>query len=140
MQELQNIANFDAGGTGNFTGSTNLSSAQNSFLTGEITTVSTVADQSQQCHRRRMAMPITRCRMPQTQQTSMATLYSGFISNIQDTNMAAGRHPAVAEPDALQAALQVTVDAQPVDAAELSAGRAPPAKPLFIAVPAAARL
>ena len=39
----------------------------------------------------------------------MNTLYTGFISNIQDTNMADGGHPIVPEPDrSLQAALQVT--------------------------------
>ena len=51
MQELQDIAQFDQGANGNFTGSTNLSGAQNSFLTGEITSGHERGQQSQQRHR-----------------------------------------------------------------------------------------
>ena len=42
------------------------------------------------------------------QQTSMNTLYSGFISNIQDTNMAQAATQLSLNQTALQAALQVT--------------------------------
>src|ERR1700733_5599821 len=43
MQELQNIAQFDQGANGNFTGSADLSGTQSSFLTGEMTAVTNVA-------------------------------------------------------------------------------------------------
>src|SRR5215469_14238203 len=43
MQELQSIAQFDAGSGGNFTGSTNLSQAQNTYLTNQIAATTTVA-------------------------------------------------------------------------------------------------
>ena len=44
----------------------------------------------------------------QTQQSTMATLYSGFISNIQDTNMAQAATQLSLDQTQLQAALQVT--------------------------------
>ena len=43
-----------------------------------------------------------------TQQTAMNTQYSGFISNIQDTNMAQAATQLSLNQTALQAALQVT--------------------------------
>ena len=42
------------------------------------------------------------------QQSDMKTLYSGFISNIQDTNMADAATQLQLNQTALQAALQVT--------------------------------
>jgi flagellar hook-associated protein 3 FlgL len=44
----------------------------------------------------------------QTQQSTMATLYTGFISNIQDTNMAQAATQLSLDQTQLQAALQVT--------------------------------
>ena len=44
----------------------------------------------------------------QTQQTSMNTLYKGFVSNIQDTNMADAATQLSLNQTQLQAALQVT--------------------------------
>ena len=43
-----------------------------------------------------------------TQQTAMNTQYKGFISNIQDTNMAQAATQLSLDQTALQAALQVT--------------------------------
>ncbi|MBV9548046.1 MAG: hypothetical protein JO256_00050, partial [Alphaproteobacteria bacterium] len=43
MQTLKDIATFDAGGSGNFDSSTNLSGVQNNFLTGQIAAADTVA-------------------------------------------------------------------------------------------------
>ena len=78
--------------------------------------------QSQQRHRRRMAMSPISSDDAQTQQSSMATLYSGFVSNIQDTNMAQAATQLSLNQTQLQAALAGHVQAQQVYAAELSAG------------------
>ena len=43
-----------------------------------------------------------------SQQSSMSTLYSGFVSNIQDTDMATAATQLSLNQTALQAALQVT--------------------------------
>ncbi len=44
MQALSDIAQFDSGPNGNFAATPNLTSAQNTFLSGEITTSATVSD------------------------------------------------------------------------------------------------
>ena len=43
MQALKDIANFDAGPSGNFNAATSLTSAQNTFLTNAIAQATTVA-------------------------------------------------------------------------------------------------
>ena len=115
------IAQFDAGGSGNFTGSHQPVQAQNNFLTGAIAAANTVANNLNTATAANgyVSNQLTDA---QTQQTSMATLYKGFISNIQDTNMAQAATQLSLNQTQLQAALQVTVHAQPVVAAELSAG------------------
>ena len=50
----------------------------------------------------------TRLQNAATQQSAMSTLYSGFIGNIQDTNMAQAATQLSLDQTALQAALQVT--------------------------------
>ena len=107
MQTIQDIANFDAGGTGNFTGSTSLSQAQNSFLTGEISSINSVATNVNNV----MASnggAYNQLQSAASQQSDMSTLYSGFISNIQDTNLADAATQLQLNQTALQAALQVT--------------------------------
>ncbi len=107
MQALKDIASFDAGGTGNFSGTANLTSAQNSFLTGEISSVTTVSGGINSASAAN-GYVYNRLQDAQTQQSSMGTLYSGFISNIQDTNMAQAATQLSLNQTALQAALQVT--------------------------------
>ncbi len=107
MQELQNIAQFDQGANGNFTGSINLSGTQNSFLTGEITSVSTAARNLNNATAQN-GDNYSALQNAQTQQSTMATLYTGFISNIQDTNMAQAATQLSLDQTQLQAALQVT--------------------------------
>jgi flagellar hook-associated protein 3 FlgL len=107
MQELQNIAQFDQGANGNFTGSTNLSGTQNSFLTGEMTSVTNVASNLNNATAQN-GDNFSALTNAQTQQTTMATLYSGFISNIHDTNMAQAATQLSLDQTQLQAALQVT--------------------------------
>ena len=107
MQELQNIAQFDQGANGNFTGSTNLSGTQSSFLTGEMPAVTTVASNLNNATAQN-GDNFSALTNAQTQQSTMATLYSGFISNIHDTNMAQAATQLSLDQTQLQAALQVT--------------------------------
>jgi len=105
MQALQSIAQFNAGGSGNF--ATSLSQAQSTFLTGAITTATTV-DSDLNAQVASNGFVANRLTDAQTQQTSMTTLYKGFVSNIQDTNMADAATQLSLNQTQLQAALQVT--------------------------------
>ena len=107
MQELQSIAQFDAGGSGNFSGSGNLNQAQNTFLTNQIAATNTVATNLNTATAQN-GYVYTALTNAQSQQTSLNTLYSGFISNIQDTNMANAATQLSLNQTALQAALQMT--------------------------------
>ena len=107
MRELQNIAQYDQSANGNFSGSTKLSGTQNSFLTGEMTAVSTVASNLNNATAQN-GDNFSALTNAQTQQSTMATLYTGFISNIQDTNMAQAATQLSLDQTQLQAALQVT--------------------------------
>ncbi|HVW74014.1 MAG TPA: flagellin [Rhizomicrobium sp.] len=107
MQELQSLAQFDAGANGNLNSATSLSSAQNSYLSGAISTADTVANNlnSATAANGYVANQLTDA---QSQQASMTTLYKGFASNIQDTNMAQAATQLSLNQTQLQAALQVT--------------------------------
>lgn len=107
MQELQSIAQFDAGGSGNFSGSGNLTQAQNTYLTNQIAATNTVATNLNTATAQN-GYVFTALTNAQNQQTSLNTLYSGFISNIQDTNMATAATQLSLNQTALQAALQMT--------------------------------
>jgi len=107
MQELQSIAQFDAGSSGNFSGSGNLSQAQNTYLTNQIAATNTVATNLNTATAQN-GYVYTALTNAQSQQTSLKTLYSGFISNIQDTNMATAATQLSLNQTALQAALQMT--------------------------------
>jgi flagellar hook-associated protein 3 FlgL len=107
MQSLKDIATFDAGGSGNFSGSTNLSQAQNTFLTGEIPTLGTV-DTNLNNVTAQNGFAYNQLQNATTQQGTLSTLYAGFVSNLQDTNMADAATQLSLNQTALQAALQVT--------------------------------
>ena len=107
MQALKDIANFDAGGTGNFNAATSLSAAQNTFLTNAITQTTTVGSDLNAAAATNGYVS-NRLTDSQTQQTSMNTLYNSFVSNIQDTNMAEAATQLSLNQTQLQAALQVT--------------------------------
>ena len=107
MQALKDIATFDATPAGNFDASTNLSGAQASFLTGQITATDTVA-QGLVAVTARNGNIFKQLEAVQEQQTSMKTLYAGFIDKIQNTNMAEAATQLSLNQTALQAALQVT--------------------------------
>jgi flagellar hook-associated protein 3 FlgL len=107
MQSLKDIAAFDAGSGGNFSNSSSLSAAQNSFLTGQIASVTAVASgiNTATAQNGDVYNQLTNA---SSQQAAMNTLYSGFVSNIQDTNMADAATQLSLNQTALQAALQVT--------------------------------
>jgi flagellar hook-associated protein 3 FlgL len=107
MQSLKDIAGFDAGGTGNFSGSTNLSQAQNTFLSAQITSLGTMSA-GLNTTTARNGNVYNQLQNATKQQSSMSTLYKGFVSNIQDTDMATAATQLSLNQTALQAALQVT--------------------------------
>jgi flagellar hook-associated protein 3 FlgL len=107
MQELQSLAQFDQGPSGDLSDATSLSSAQTSFLNGAIPTASGVADNLNTATAAN-GYVANQLSDAQTQQSSMDTLYQGFISNIQDTNMADAATQLSLDQTQLQAALQVT--------------------------------
>jgi flagellar hook-associated protein 3 FlgL len=107
MQSLKDIATFDAGGTGNFSGSLNLSQAQNTFLSGEIPTLGTVGVNLNNVTAQN-GFAYNQLQNATSQQGALSTLYSGFVSNLQDTNIADAATQLSLNQTALQAALQVT--------------------------------
>ena len=107
MQALKDIATFDAGGSGNFTGSSSLSAPQNTFLAGQISSLSGVATTLNNVTAANGGI-YNQLKSAADQQKDMTTLYSGFISDIQDTNLADAATQLQLNQTALQAALQVT--------------------------------
>jgi flagellar hook-associated protein 3 FlgL len=107
MQALADISNFDAGASGNLDNASGLSAAQNTFLTNAIAQVTTV-NGGINAAAATNGYVSNRLTDAQTQQTSMDTLYKGFVSNIQDTNMADAATQLSLNQTQLQAALQVT--------------------------------
>jgi flagellar hook-associated protein 3 FlgL len=107
MQALQSLAQLDAGATGNLDNASSLSSAQNTYLTGAIASTTTVTNNLNAATATNGYVS-NRLTDAGTQQTSMNTLYKGFISNIQDTNMADAATQLSLNQTQLQAALQVT--------------------------------
>jgi flagellar hook-associated protein 3 FlgL len=107
MQTLKDIAAFDAGGSGNFNAATSLSAAQNTFLTNAIAQTAT-ASTNLNAASAANGYVSNRLTDAQTQQASMTTLYKGFVSDVQDTNMAEAATRLSLNQTQLQAALQVT--------------------------------
>ena len=107
MQALKDIATFDAGAGGNFNAASNLTSAQNTFLTNAIAQTTTV-NIGLNAATAANGYVSNRLTDAQTQQSSMNTLYKGFVSDIQDTNMAEAATRLSLNQTQLQAALQVT--------------------------------
>jgi flagellar hook-associated protein 3 FlgL len=107
MQSLSDLAQFDSGSTGNFSGTQNLTSAQNTYLTGAIASTATVNSDLNTVVSQN-GYVYNRLTDAQTQQASMDTLYKGFVSNIQDTNLAQAATQLSLNQTQLQAALGVT--------------------------------
>jgi len=105
LQSLKDVADFNAGPNGNF-GST-VTTAQSTFLSGAIasatnaaTSVNTAAAANGDVYNQLQDASST--------QTSMSTLYQGFVSDIQDVDMGTAVTNLNQNQVALQAALQVT--------------------------------
>jgi flagellar hook-associated protein 3 FlgL len=107
FQALRDIANFDAGAGGNLNAATTLSSAQGNFLASSLTTLTTVSS-NLNASVAANGYVSNRLTDSQDQQTSMQTLYKGFVSNIQDTNMADAATQLSLNQTQLQASLAVT--------------------------------
>ena len=107
MQALKDIADFDASGPGNFNAASSLTSAQTNFLTGAITQANGVSA-NLNATTAANGYVYNRLTDAQDQQASTTTLYKGFISDIQDTNMAQAATQLSLNQTQLQAALQVT--------------------------------
>jgi flagellar hook-associated protein 3 FlgL len=107
MQALKDIADFNAGGTGNFNAATSLSAAQNTFLSNTIAQVTT-ASTNLNATTASNGYVSNRLTDAQSQQDSLNTVYKKFTSDIQDTNMAEAATRLSLNQTQLQAALQVT--------------------------------
>jgi flagellar hook-associated protein 3 FlgL len=107
MQALKDIADFDAGGGGNFNAASTLSAAQNTFLSNAIAQV-TAASTNLNATTASNGYVSNRLTDAQSQQDSLNTVYKKFTSDIQDTNMAEAATRLSLNQTQLQAALQVT--------------------------------
>jgi flagellar hook-associated protein 3 FlgL len=105
MQTLKDIASFDAGPTGGFSGT--LISSQSNFLSQEMP----VADDAATGLNLSAAANgdvYKRLTEASDQQTALSTLYKGFVSNLEDADMPTAVSQLNQNQTALQAALQVT--------------------------------
>ncbi|HEX4271971.1 MAG TPA: flagellin [Rhizomicrobium sp.] len=107
MQSLSAIAQFDTSSSGNFSATQNLTAAQSTYLTGSIASTATV-DSDLNAVVAQNGYVYNRLTDAQTQQASMGTLYKGFVSSLQDTNMAQAATQLSLNQTQLQAALAVT--------------------------------
>lgn len=107
MQTLKDLANFDAGSSGNFAGTTTMTQAQNDFLSSELP-VSISAASSVNAAAAANGYVYNQLKDASDAQSSLSTMYQTFVSNIQDVDMPTAITQLNANQTALQAALQVT--------------------------------
>ena len=107
MQALKDIATFDAGGTGSFDTSTNLSQAQTNFLTAQIASTGTMSAGLTAITAQNGSV-YNQLKNATDQQGTTDTLYKSFVDNVQNTNMAQAATQLSLNQTALQASLQVT--------------------------------
>ena len=138
MQALKDIADFDAGPTGNFSAATNLTAAQNNFLTstiGQVTTVATNLNASTAANGY-VSNRLTRRPGPAgLDEHALQGLYFQHPGHQHGQ----GGHPAVAEPDPAAGGAAGDGGPAPAVAAELPAGhrhRLRPVNPGFLALSA----
>jgi flagellar hook-associated protein 3 FlgL len=105
LQTFMDIAQFNNGANGNF--GQNLTDAQSAFLSNELPTAIS-AETSVNNSAASNGNAYTQLQDAQTQQQSLSTLYSGFVSNLQDVDMSTAITQLNQNQTALQAALQVT--------------------------------
>ncbi|MEJ0028219.1 MAG: flagellin [Rhizomicrobium sp.] len=107
MQTLKDLASFDAGPSGNFAATQNLTQAQNSFLTGEIPTAADAAT-GVNAAAAANGFVYNQLKDASDHQTALSTLYKGFVSDIENVDMPTAITQLNQNQIALQAALQVT--------------------------------
>ena len=107
MQTLKDLASFDAGPSGTFAGSANLTQAQNNFLTGELPTAISAASGVNSAAASN-GFIYNQLKDASDHQSSLSTLYKTFVSNIEDVDMPTAITQLNQNQVALQAALQVT--------------------------------
>ena len=106
MQTLKDIANFDAGGTGNFSGSTTITTAQSDFLSSTLPQVIGAAT-SLNTDTATNAYVYNRLQDAVDRQGSLSTMYKGFVGNLESVDMGEAITRLNQNQVALQAALQV---------------------------------
>jgi flagellar hook-associated protein 3 FlgL len=107
MQTLKDVASFDAGSSGNFAATQNLTQAQGDFLTSEIPQSVTAAQQVNDGAASNGFVYKT-LQAASDHQTSLSTIYKGFVSDLEDVDMPTAITKLNQNQVALQAALQVT--------------------------------
>ena len=105
MQTFQDIANFNNGASGNF--GQQLTSTQMDFLSGQIQSVTDAASGINNVAAQN-GYAYSRLQDASDQQTSLNTLYTGFVSNLENVDMGQAVEQLNQNQVALQAALQVT--------------------------------
>jgi flagellar hook-associated protein 3 FlgL len=105
LQVLSDIQNFDSGASGNF--GTTLTGAQSTFLSNELSTSQSAGETITNITAQN-GNTYQQLQSALTQQQDMNTLYQGFVSNIQDVNMASAISQLNEDQTALQAATEVT--------------------------------
>ncbi len=105
IASLKSFADFNAGPTGNL--GTSLTTAQSTFLSGAVTGATSAASQVNNVAAANGGV-YQQLQDASSTQTSMSTLYAGFVSDIQDVDMGTAVTNLNENQVALQAALQVT--------------------------------
>jgi flagellar hook-associated protein 3 FlgL len=105
MQTLKDIADYNAGTDGNF--STAMTSTQSSFLSGEVQSAVDAANQVNNAAATN-GNNYQQLQNALASQTSLSTMYKGFVSDLQDVDMATAITNLNQNQVALQAAMQVT--------------------------------
>jgi len=106
MQTLKDIASFDSGANGPFSGSTTLTGAQSNFLTSELPTSITAASTINNAAAAN-GFVYNQLKDASDHQSSLSTLYKGFVSNIEDVDMPTAISQLNQNQVALQAASQL---------------------------------
>jgi flagellar hook-associated protein 3 FlgL len=107
MQTLKDLASFDAGPSGNLAATTNLTQAQSTFLTGELPTAIGAASNINAAAAANGYI-YNQLKDASDHQSSLSTLYTTFVSNIENVDMPTAITQLNQNQVALQAALQVT--------------------------------
>jgi flagellar hook-associated protein 3 FlgL len=105
MQTLKNIADFNAGSSGNL--GSGLTQTQSDFLSGQIQ-VATAASRNINDVAATNGNVYAQLQDSSSQQQSLSTLYKGFTSDLEDVDMSQAIANLNQNQVALQAALQVT--------------------------------